>query len=100
MLEKELFTLNMNNVYLQLNSPRTPESTLEALTNDMVVSLMSIALVLETVPLIKYTKGNAAEMVARKLEEKSRNQLLGNKMNRSSIHSQTSNFLTFHWQRF
>ncbi|KAI9007751.1 Sec1-like protein [Hyaloraphidium curvatum] len=83
-LENHLFSLNMSLSYHALNDPTAADSSIEANLDRIVGSLFSVCATLGSVPLIRCSKGNAAEMVAQKLDTKFRDHLLNSK---SSIFS-------------
>ncbi|KAI8799877.1 Sec1-like protein [Cladochytrium replicatum] len=75
-LEQNLFTLNLPSTYQVLNDPTSPDATIELLVNKIVTGLFSVLVTLGVVPIIKASRGNAAEMVANKLYVKLRDDLL------------------------
>jgi len=67
-----MFTLNLDSTYLHLNNPLTPDTQIEALVDASMNGLYSVVASLNVVPVIKYMKSNAAEMVAKKLDTRLR----------------------------
>ena len=70
------------NTYTLLNSPSTSEQTIETLTDQISKGLFSVLVTMSTgpnggggVPIIRAPRGNAAEMVARKLDRLIRDHL-------------------------
>ncbi|GAA5978263.1 hypothetical protein JCM5350_002244 [Sporobolomyces pararoseus] len=70
------------NTYTLLNSPTTSEQTIETLTDQISKGLFSVLVTMSTgpnggggVPIIRAPRGNAAEMVARKLDRLIRDHL-------------------------
>lgn len=92
------------NTYTLLNSPTTSEQAIEALTDSISKGLFSVLVTMSTanngngggVPIIRAPRGNAAEMVARKLDRLLRDHLASsgsrglNAFNSSSASSATS----------
>jgi hypothetical protein len=78
-LENHLFSLNMPLSYHALNDPTASDSSIESNVDRIVGSLFSVCATLGSVPLIRCSKGNAAEMVATKLDTKFRDHLLNSK---------------------
>lgn len=78
-LEDDLFMLkhqNSENIsYYAINRANTDDSEMEALMDSMVDSLFAVFVTLGNVPIIRCPKNSAAEMVARKLEKKLRENL-------------------------
>lgn len=68
-------------VYELLNDPKAQEADIEAVIDRLSLSLMSVVATLGQVPIIRCPRGNAAEMVALKLDARLRDQ----------VHSRTSN---------
>lgn len=61
--------------YLAINNPAIQQEQMEALIEEIANGLFSICVTLGVVPLIKSPKGNAAEQVAIKLDQKIRDNL-------------------------
>lgn len=78
-LEDDLFILkhqNSDNIsYYAINRANTQDSEMEAIMDSMVDSLFAVFVTLGNVPIIRCPKNSAAEMVARKLEKKLRENL-------------------------
>lgn len=78
-LEDDLFVLKHQNSenlsYYAINRANTQDSEMEALMDSMVDSLFAVFVTLGNVPIIRCPKNSAAEMVARKLEKKLRENL-------------------------
>ncbi|QRW27200.1 Sly1 vesicle trafficking Sec1-like protein [Rhizoctonia solani] len=72
------------NSYALLNSPKATEEDIENEVDRIASSLFSVIVTLGQVPYIRSPRGNAAEMVARKLESKIRDHLHGSGSARSS----------------
>lgn len=78
-LEDDLFVLKHQNSeclsYYAINRANTQDSEMEALMDSLVDSLFAVFVTLGNVPIIRCPKNSAAEMVARKLEKKLRENL-------------------------
>ncbi|GAA5863318.1 hypothetical protein JCM1840_007483 [Sporobolomyces johnsonii] len=61
--------------YTLLNAPSTPESVIEDLTDSISRGLFSVLVTMGQLPIIRAPRGNAAEMVARKLDRRLRDHL-------------------------
>lgn len=58
--------------YEKLNDPRASESDVDEVTDRIARGLLSVLVTMGQVPLIRASRGNAAEMVARKLDSRLR----------------------------
>lgn len=78
-LEKDMFTLNAcsNKVqsYYNLNKTDLKDHEMFSIINDVVNSLYCIFVTLGTIPIIRCPPGNAAEMIAEKLDKRLRENL-------------------------
>lgn len=74
--EPNIYSLGMPRVYSKLNNPKVSEEEIQSLVMDIVNGLFSVVLTSGSIPIIRSTRGNAAEMVAQKLDEKLRNHVL------------------------
>ncbi|XP_050542304.1 sec1 family domain-containing protein 1 [Daktulosphaira vitifoliae] len=78
-LEDELFVLNNQNnqavSYYNLNRADAKDTDVEVMIDDTVDGLYSVFATLGTLPIIRSARGNAAEMVAEKLDKKLRENL-------------------------
>ncbi|KAG9114438.1 Vesicle trafficking between the ER and Golgi, partial [Ceratobasidium sp. 392] len=72
------------NSYALLNSPKATEEDIEGEVDRIANGLFSVIVTLGQVPYIRSPRGNAAEMIARKLESKIRDHLHGSSTARSS----------------
>lgn len=70
--------------YRILNSPQTTEQEIEAEIERIASGLFSVVVTSGLVPFIRCPKGNAAEMVARKLEQKIRDAIISSSRSHSS----------------
>jgi len=80
-LSGNLFTLSQPDVYLTLNNPKTQDSEVEGMVEKIANSLFSVVLTLGEIPIIRCPSGNAAEMVAQKLDQKIRQHVSNPKTN-------------------
>ncbi|XP_050419873.1 sec1 family domain-containing protein 1 [Adelges cooleyi] len=75
-LEDELFVLSNHNTqavsYYNLNRADAKDTDVEVMIDDTVDGLYSVFVTLGTLPIIRSARGNAAEMVAEKLDKKLR----------------------------
>jgi hypothetical protein len=78
-LEDDLFILKHQNSdslsYYAINRANTNDLEMESMMDSIVESLFSVCVTLGTVPILRCPKNSAAEMVARKLEKKLRENL-------------------------
>lgn len=78
-LEDDMFVLKHQNSdslsYYSINRANTSDTEMEDMMESIVDSLFSIFVTIGNVPIIRALKGTAAEMVARKLEKKLRENL-------------------------
>lgn len=72
---------NSRTIYEMLNDPKATESDIEEVVDRVALGLMNVIATLGQVPIIRCPRGNAAEMVAHKLDARLRDQ----------VHSRTSN---------
>ncbi len=74
-LEPNLFTLNQQLSYHGIHDPNASESAIANIVTRVSSGLFSVCATLASVPLIRYSRGGAAEMIARKLEQRLVNHL-------------------------
>ncbi|KAF4520597.1 hypothetical protein B566_EDAN006008 [Ephemera danica] len=78
-LEDDLFILKQQNSdaisYYAINRGEVKDTEMESIMDNIVDSLFSVFATLGTVPIIRSPRGNAAEMVAEKLDKKLRENL-------------------------
>lgn len=70
--EANLFSLALPSIYSQLASPKMDEDGLNAIVDQIVSGLFSVVVTQGEIPIIRCPRGNAAEMVAQKLDSKLR----------------------------
>nr|XP_023027741.1 protein sly1 homolog isoform X1 [Leptinotarsa decemlineata] len=95
-LEDDLFILKHQNSdlisYYNINKGDTKDTEMETIMNTIVESLFSVFVTLGNVPIIRSPKGNAAEMVAKKLDKKLRENLFDARNNLFVSDAQSGNF--------
>ncbi|KAG8894964.1 Vesicle trafficking between the ER and Golgi [Tulasnella sp. 403] len=74
--------------YSTLNAPQTTESEIEEEIERIASGMFSVVATTGQIPYIRCPRGNAAEMVAKKLEQKIRDQLLGSSRGGGGVFSQ------------
>lgn len=78
-LEDDMFVLRHQNAdalsYYAINRANTQDAEMEAIMDSMVDSLFAVFVTLGNVPIVRAPRGTAAEMVARKLDKKLRENL-------------------------
>lgn len=77
-LEHNLFTLNQEKSYKKLNSPLTRDIDIEESVDATSTALFAVLNTLNVIPLIKSSKSNAAEMIAKKLNTKLKDHISNN----------------------
>ncbi|KAK9447681.1 Sec1-like protein [Limtongia smithiae] len=70
--EPDAFSLSQPNVYSSLASPQVKDEEIEAIIDRIVVGLYSVVITMGSIPIIRCPRGNAAEMIAQKLDQKLR----------------------------
>ncbi|GAA6048160.1 hypothetical protein JCM3770_003690 [Rhodotorula araucariae] len=68
-------TPDARTTYEKLNDPRASESDIEDITDRVARGLFSVVVTLGQLPIIRAPRGNAAEMVARKLDSRIRDHM-------------------------
>ncbi|KAG9008863.1 Vesicle trafficking between the ER and Golgi [Tulasnella sp. JGI-2019a] len=74
--------------YQVLNAPKTTEEEIEEEIERIASGLFSVVATTGQVPYIRCPRGNAAEMIAKKLEQKIRDQLLGSARSGGGVFTQ------------
>lgn len=77
--EPNSYSLGMENVYSTLANTKAREEDIEEIVAKIVNGMFSVVLTSGNIPIIRATRGNAAEMVAQKLDEKLRNHVLNSR---------------------
>ncbi|GJQ86624.1 Slh [Trypoxylus dichotomus] len=95
-LEDDMFILKHQNSdtlsYYAINRGDMKDTEMELIMDNIVDSLFSVFVTLGSVPIIRSPKGNAAEMVAKKLDKKLRENLFDARNNLFHSDAQTGNF--------
>lgn len=91
--EPNIYSLGMEKVYSKLANPKAQEDDIQEIVNQVVNGLFSVVLTSGSIPIIRCTRGHAAEMIAQKLDEKLRNHVLNsrNLQNQQQHSSNSSN---------
>ncbi|KNE71841.1 hypothetical protein AMAG_16273 [Allomyces macrogynus ATCC 38327] len=71
-LEDGLFSLAVPRAFATVHAPGTSESQMEALVDQVATGLFGVCTTLGSVPVLRYARGNAAELIAARLEAKLR----------------------------
>jgi sec1 family domain-containing protein 1 len=90
--EPNLFSLNQPNIYFSLNDPTTAETAIERAIDRTVSSLFSVLVTMGVIPIIRCPRGNAAEMIAQKLDNRLRDHALNSRNNLFLESSKSLNF--------
>ncbi|KAI9000221.1 Sec1-like protein [Gaertneriomyces semiglobifer] len=80
-LDNHIFSLQMDESYRALNDANASEASIESLIDEIVSCLFSVLVTMGVVPIIRCPRGNAAEVVANKLEARLRDHLLNTRAN-------------------
>lgn len=76
-----VFSLNQSQAFVHLNNPSATESLIEETIDRAVNSLFSVIVTMGTIPIIRCPRGNAAEMIAQKLDSKLRDHVMNSRTN-------------------
>ncbi|KAJ2213542.1 Vesicle trafficking between the ER and Golgi [Coemansia sp. RSA 1813] len=79
--EENMFSLHLPSTFESIHNPSMTDVAMSSLIDKIVSSLFSVLLTLKTVPTICAPRGNAAEMVATRLDAKLREHILGSRHN-------------------
>ncbi|EGX45123.1 hypothetical protein AOL_s00173g224 [Orbilia oligospora ATCC 24927] len=79
--EPDLFSLHLSDVYYTMNSSKSSDTVIDATVDKIVAGLFSVVVTMGVIPIIRCPKGNAAEIIAQKLDRKLRDHILNNKEN-------------------
>ncbi|KAJ8663937.1 hypothetical protein O0I10_000212 [Lichtheimia ornata] len=77
----DVFSLNQSQVFVTLNNPGAPESLIDETIDKAVNSLFSVIVTMGVIPIIRCPRGNAAEMIATKLDSKLRDHVMNSRAN-------------------
>ncbi|KAK9466763.1 Sec1-like protein [Lipomyces arxii] len=70
--EPDAFSLSLDHVYSTLFSPKVKDEQIEEIIEKVVTGLLSVVVTIGQIPIIRCPRGNAAEMIAEKLDQKLR----------------------------
>ncbi|KAK9473627.1 Sec1-like protein [Dipodascopsis tothii] len=76
--EPDAFNLSLEKVYVTLSSPKVQDAEIESVIDRVVAGLFSVVVTLGEIPIIRCPRGNAAEMIAQKLDQRLRDFVLNN----------------------
>ncbi|KAJ2520338.1 Vesicle trafficking between the ER and Golgi [Coemansia sp. RSA 1939] len=79
--EENMFSLHLPSTFEAIHNPSMADSAMNSLIDNIVTALFSVLLTLKTIPSICAPRGNAAEMVATRLDAKLREHILGSRHN-------------------
>ncbi|KAJ2012053.1 Vesicle trafficking between the ER and Golgi, partial [Coemansia sp. S85] len=79
--EENMFSLHFPNTFESIHSPAMTDTGISSLIDRIVLALFSVLLTLKTVPTICAPRGNAAEMVATRLDAKLREHIMNSRQN-------------------
>ncbi|KAJ2725998.1 Vesicle trafficking between the ER and Golgi [Coemansia sp. Benny D115] len=79
--EENMFSLHFPGTFETIHSPKTSDTAMNMLIDRIVNGLFSVLLSMKSVPTICAPKGNAAEMVATRLDAKLREHILSSRNN-------------------
>ncbi|XP_018571692.1 protein sly1 homolog [Anoplophora glabripennis] len=95
-LEDDMFILKHQHSdaisYYNINKGDIKDTEMGSIMNSVVEGLFSVFVTLGTVPIIRSPKGNAAEMVAKQLDKKLRDNLFDARNNLFQMDAQSGNF--------
>ncbi|KAG5513411.1 hypothetical protein PMAC_001475 [Pneumocystis sp. 'macacae'] len=83
-LEQDLFSLRLPDVYYTFNHHSVLETTIEHIVDRISIGILSVLVTIGVVPIIRCPSGNASEMIAQKLSRRLRDYLLNTKSTRIS----------------
>ncbi|PHZ10055.1 Sec1-like protein [Rhizopus microsporus ATCC 52813] len=76
-----VFSLSQPDAFIRLNSSSATEAQIEETIDKTVNALFSVIVTMGTIPIIRCPRGNAAEMVAQKLDSKLRDHVMNSRTN-------------------
>ncbi|KAI9019245.1 Sec1-like protein [Phycomyces nitens] len=86
----DVFSLNQPKAFVNLNNPSAPESLIDDTVDRTVNSLFSVIVTMGVIPIIRCPRGNAAEMIANKLDSKLRDHIMNSRTNLFSTNANSS----------
>ncbi|KAG5438224.1 hypothetical protein PCANB_003075 [Pneumocystis canis] len=78
-LEKDLFSLRLPDVYFTLNHHSVSEAAIKEIIDKISTGILSVLITMGVVPIIRCPSGNAPEMIAEKLSRRLRDYILNTK---------------------
>lgn len=94
--EKNLFNLQLEKNFLQLNNPKSNEDLINNLCDDIASGLFNILITTNSIPIIRAPLGGPAELVATKLNSKLRDYLINVKSSHNSSIDNTNDINDIH----
>ncbi|KAJ2850185.1 Vesicle trafficking between the ER and Golgi [Coemansia brasiliensis] len=79
--EENMFSLHFSNTFETIHNPSMSDTAMSTLIDKIVSGLFSVLLTLKTIPTICAPRGNAAEMVATRLDAKLREHIMNARHN-------------------
>ncbi|KAJ1963135.1 Vesicle trafficking between the ER and Golgi [Dipsacomyces acuminosporus] len=79
--EENMFSLHFPNTFEAIHSPSMTDTAMNALIDKIVSALFSVLLTQKTIPTICAPRGNAAEMIATRLDAKLREHIMNSRHN-------------------
>ncbi|KAJ2478896.1 Vesicle trafficking between the ER and Golgi [Coemansia sp. RSA 2131] len=79
--EENMFSLHFPNTFEAIHNPSMTDTAMGVLIDKIVTALFSVLLTLKTIPTICAPRGNAAEMVATRLDAKLREHIMNSRHN-------------------
>ncbi|KAI8074947.1 Sec1-like protein [Gongronella butleri] len=83
----DVFSLHQEDAFINLNNPTAPDSLIDETIDRAVNSLFSVIVTMGMIPIIRCPRGNAAEMIANKLDSKLRDHVMNSRTNLFSEHA-------------
>lgn len=84
-----VFSLNQPQTFINLNSPTATESLIDETVDKTVNALFSVIVTMGVIPIIRCPRGNAAEIIANKLDSKLRDHVMNSRTNLFSDNNTT-----------
>ncbi|ORZ00420.1 Sec1-like protein [Syncephalastrum racemosum] len=86
----DVFSLNQSHAFVNLNNPNASDSLIDETIDKTVNALFSVIVTMGVIPIIRCPRGNAAEMVATKLDSKLRDHISNSRTNLFSENERSS----------
>ncbi|KAI8141134.1 Sec1-like protein [Fennellomyces sp. T-0311] len=77
----DVFSLSQEEVFVNLNNPSAAETLIDETVDRTVNALFSVVVTMGVIPIIRCPRGNAAEMIANKLDSKLRDHVMNSRTN-------------------